>query len=118
MRKTNINFNINPNKWKLSKKEFGQFKKKYHHEERYQSFLDYLNDLYVYYLNDSGLSINSNNSEVTPETATYMWSQMQISFNNEPLYVWMHQKGGGEYNKIAFGTKREFDRMIISRLTN
>ncbi len=102
--------------WKLSKREFGQFRRKYNFEESYAGFLNYLNDLYVYYLDELGLSINSNGKPVEKELARYMWAQLGMTYNKEPLYVWMHQKGDGKFGNIAMGTLKVFDKEIITNL--
>jgi len=100
--------------WKISKREFGQFRKMYNLEVSYPEFQNYLNGLYVYYLNEIGLSINLNGTPVEKESAQYMWAQLDKTFNGKPLYVWMHQKGGGEYGNISLGTRKTFDKEIVT----
>ena len=96
------------------KREFGQFRKMYNLEVSYPEFQNYLNGLYVYYLNEIGLSINLNGTPVEKESAQYMWAQLDKTFNGKPLYVWMHQKGGGEYGNISLGTRKTFDKEIVT----
>ena len=56
-------------RWKLSKREFGQYRKRYELDVSYEDFLKYLDGLFVYYLNESGLSINLNGKPVEKELA-------------------------------------------------
>jgi hypothetical protein len=102
-------------KWKLSKREFGQYRRKWGFGVSYEDFLEYLDDLYVYYLNDLGLSINLNGKPVEKESAQYMWAQTDKTFNKEPLYVWMHQKRKGEFANISIGTRTMFDKEIACK---
>lgn len=99
-------------RWKLSKREFGQFRRRYGLDITYDNFLNQLNDLFVYYLSDSGLSVNPDGSEVRKESAHYMWAQINQTYNHEPLSAWMYQKGNGVFCNIAFGTRIEFDKEI------
>lgn len=101
-------------RWKLSKREFGQYKRIYEFDISYEDFLKYLDDLFVYYLNELGLSINLNGKPVEKELAQYMWAQLDKTYNKEPLYVWMHQKGDGKFGNIAFGTRTLFDKELIT----
>ena len=102
-------------RWKLSKREFGQFRRRYGLDIKYDNFLNQLNDLFVYYLNDSGLSVNPDGSEVRKESAHYMLAQINQTYNQEPLCAWMYQKGNGVFSNIAFGTRIEFDKEIATR---
>lgn len=99
-------------KWKLSKREFGQYRRRYRFDYSYENFLKHLDNLFVYYLNDSGLSINVDCSPVKKELAKYMWASLGISFEKDPLYVWMYQKGGGDFCCLTIGTKSEFDKNV------
>lgn len=101
-------------RWKLSKREFGQYKRKYALDVSYEDFRKYLDNLFVYYLNELGLSINLNDKPVKKESAQYMWAQLDKVYYKEPLYVWMHNKGKGEFGNIAFGTRMLFDKEIVT----
>ncbi len=101
-------------RWKLSKREFGQYKKKYKLDVSYEEFRKYLDGLFVYYLNESGSSIDSNGKPVEKELAQYMWAQLGKTYNKEPLFVWMHQKGNGKFGNIALGTRLLFDKELIA----
>ena len=101
-------------RWKLSKREFGQYRKKYAFDVSYEDFLKHLDGLFVYYLNELGLSINLNGKPVEKELAQYMWAQLDKTYNKEPLYVWMHQKGDGKFGNIALGTRLLFDKELIA----
>lgn len=105
-------------RWMLSKREFGQYKKEYELGVPYEDFRKYLDNLYVYYLNELGLSINLNGKPVKKEFAQYMWAQLGKTFNGEPLYVWMKQKGNGKFGNIVLGTRKTFDREIVNNLQN
>lgn len=105
-------------RWKLSKREFGQYKRKYALDVSYEDFRKYLDNLFVYYLNELGLSINLDGRPVKKESAHYMWAQLDKTFNKEPLYVWMHHKGKGEFGNIAFGTRMIFDKELITNHQN
>lgn len=100
-------------KWKLSKREFGQYRRKYKFDYTYEDFLKHLDSLFEYYLNDMGLSINNNGSPVKKELTKYMWAPLGITFEKEPLYVWMYQRGGGIFCCLTVGTKYEFDKEIV-----
>lgn len=101
-------------KWILSKREFGQYKRMYELEVKYEDFLNYLDGLHEYYLNELGSSINLNRKTVKKELAQYMWAQTDKIFQGEPLSVWMHQKGNGEFNKFSIGTRTVFDKEIVN----
>lgn len=114
MQQINVKVSYKNSIWKLSKREFGQFRRKYKLEVSYAEFLTCLNDLYIYYLNKLGLSINLNGTHVEKESAYYMWAQLDKTYNKEPLYVWMHQKGEGEFGNISIGTRKTFDIEIVT----
>lgn len=109
-----LKFKASPPKyqWKLSKREFGQYRKMYGFNVSYVDFLKQLNDLYVYYLNELGLTVNIDGSPVEKESARYMWAQLKKDFYKEPLYVWMYQKGEGEFGNIGLGTRMVFDKEL------
>lgn len=100
-------------RWKLSKREFGQFRRKYEIDITYEDFLGQLNSMFVYYLNGFGLSVDSNGSVIEKESALYMWAQLYQTYNKEPLCAWMYQKGNGVFHNITFGTRMEFDKEIM-----
>lgn len=100
-------------RWKLSKREFGQYKRKYALDISYEDFRKSLDNLYVYYLNELGLSINADGNPVEKETAQYMWAQLDKDFNKEPLFVWMRHKRQGEFCNITIGTRLIFDQKIV-----
>lgn len=104
--------------WKLSKREFGHFNSMYKLNEKYENFREYLDTLYVYYINNLGLSVNLDGFPVEKERAQYMWAQLNKSFNNEPLYVWMYQKGDGNFGNISIGSRIVFDNEIAKKNTN
>lgn len=114
MQQFKINLSQHHLRWKMSKREFGQFRRKYNLDVLYEDFLNYLDSLHVYYLNELGLSINTNGKPVEKELARYMWAQLGKTYNGEPLYVWMNQKGGGVFGNIAFGTRMIFDKELIT----
>ena len=111
-----IKFKVSPlnDGWKLSKREFGQYRKDYGLDITYANFINYLNDLRVYYLNEFGLSVNMDGSPVKKESAQYMWAQLEKKFNNEPLYVWMSRGGKGKFGNISIGTRIIFDKEIAN----
>lgn len=102
------------NVWKLSKRDFGQYRRKYGLNTSYLNFIKDLNVLHIYYLNEFGLSVNMDGSPVEKESAQYMWTQLEKKFNNEPLCVWMHQKGKGKFGNISIGTRTNFDKEIVT----
>ena len=112
MQQFKIKLSQQHHRWKLSKREFGQYKRKYAFDVSYEVFRKYLDNLHVYFLNELGLSINLNGEPVEKESAHYMWAQLDKTFNKEPLYVWMHQKGKGEFANIAIGTRIIIDKEI------
>lgn len=99
--------------WKLCKREFGQYKRKYELDISYEDFRKDLDNLHVYYLNELGLTINLDGKPVEKESAKYMWAQLDKTFKTEPLYVWMCHKGKGVFGNIALGTRIVFDKEII-----
>lgn len=101
--------------WKLAKREFGQYRRRYDFDFMYDDFQDYLDGLYGYYLDERGLSVNLDGEPVDKSSAQYMWAQLGISFNNEPLNVWMYKKNG-VFGNIMFGTKPLFDAIIVEYL--
>lgn len=101
-------------RWKLSKREFGRYRKKYEFDVSYEDFRKYLDGLFVYYLNEFGLSINLNGMLVEKELAQYMWAQLGKTYNKEPLFVWMHRKGDGKFGNIVIGTRLLFDKELIT----
>ena len=102
------------NIWKLSKREFGQYRKMYELHITYADFINHLNGLYIYYLNELGISVNIDGSPVEKELAQYMWAQLEKKFNNEPLYVWMSRRGKGKFGNISIGTRIIFDKEIAN----
>ena len=105
-------------RWMLSKREFGQYKKEYELGVPYEDVRKYLDNLYVYYLNELGLSIDFNGNPVEKDSAQYMWAQLDEFFNEEPLFVWMRHKGDGKFGNIVLGTRRKFDKEIVKNLQN
>lgn len=100
--------------WKLPNREFGQYRRQYKLDKSYEDMLEHLNGLQEYYLNDMGLSINLDGSSVEKETAIYVLAVLGLTYNNEPLYAWMHGNGKGEFHNIVFGTRKDFDKEIVS----
>lgn len=56
--------------------------------------------------------VDLNGSIVEKESAKYMWAQLEKKFDQEPLYVWMYQKGEGKFGNLCIGTFIEFNKEI------
>lgn len=104
--------------WKLSKREFGQFKRQYGNDLTYKDFQIQLDGLFVYFLNDFGLTVNPDGTLVDKNSARYILAQINQTHENEPLYAWMYQKGNGIFSNITFGTRIEFDKYIATKSGN
>ncbi len=100
--------------WKLSKCDFGQFRRQYKFDKSYKEMLEHLNGLQEYYLNDWGLSLNSDGLPVEKEHAKYVWASLGIDYMKEPLFAWMYGNDNGEFHNIFFGTRKDFDMEIVS----
>lgn len=120
--KKSLTFKVRSRKsvWKLPYDVFGHFRKKYDVEIALKDFQLILDNAYTYYLNEMGLSVNTDGSKVDESTAQYMWTQLEKckTTNGEQLYVWMIKKDSGTFGNIAFGTKTLFDEIIVESLKN
>ena len=118
--RNNLTFKIRPRKsvWKLPYDVFGHFRKNFGIEIALKDFQIILDNAYVYYLNEMGLSVNTDGSKVEKTSAQYMWTQLDKCKNaaGEQLYVWMIKKGRSSFGNIAFGTKSMFDATIVKNL--
>lgn len=99
---------------RLSSDAFHHAKEKYGIGMTCKELRKYLAKLHTYHLNDFGLSVNLDGSSVEIKTARYLWASLGINYNNEPLYAWMHGNGKGEFRNIVFGTRKDFDKEIVS----
>lgn len=98
---------------RLSTIGYKQLKKQYGVVMPYKELKMYLAS-YTHYLNDLGLSVNLDGSPVEIQTASYLWTSLSIDSKKEPLYAWMCRNNKGEFRNIVFGTRKKFDREIVS----
>ena len=106
--------------WKLPKDVFGHFRKDYNLDISYPEIVQVLKAVKIYYLNEDGLCVNSDGSNVNcadDPSARYMWALLDGYAANDrsPIYVWMQKKDNGEFKNIKFGTKTQFDRLIVKQ---
>lgn len=117
--KKNLTFKVRPRKsvWKLPYDVFGHFRKNFGVEIALKDFQIILDAAYTYYLNEMGLSVNTDDAKVD-KSVQYMWAQLDKckTAKGEPLYVWMTKKDNGTFGNIAFGTKTIFDAIIVENL--
>lgn len=78
---------------------------------------DTLNATKPYYLNEMGLSVNSDGSDVEKEEASYMWGLLKdwSTPDGEQLYVWEEKCPDGKFKYITFGTRKDFDMRIAQK---
>ncbi|MDY6370718.1 MAG: hypothetical protein SPL12_00275 [Bacteroidales bacterium] len=118
--KNNLTIKLRPRKnvWKLPYDVFGHFRKKFDIEIALKDFQVILDTTYAYYLNEMGLSVNTDGAKVDKLSAQYMWAQLDKckTATGENLYVWMTKKDNGTFGNIAFGTKAMFDANIVESL--
>ena len=78
---------------------------------------DTLNATKPYYLNEMGLSVNPDGSDVEKEEASYMWGLLKdwSTPDGEQLYVWEEKCPDGKFKYITFGTRKDFDMKIAQK---
>lgn len=78
---------------------------------------DTLDNTKPYYLNEMGLSVNPDGSDVGKKEASYMWGLLKdwSTPEGEQLYVWEKKcPRDGKFKYITYGTRKDFD-MVIAR---
>lgn len=107
-------------KWKVSHREFGQFKRKYGFYVLQKKFHDDLDNAHLYYLNEMGLTIHANRKKVEELSAQYMWAQLEgyRTQDGEPLYAWMKSDGKGGFKCIQIGPRGVFDAIIARKIAS
>lgn len=104
-------------RWKLPTDVFGYYKKTFILDNlKYDEFRDHLNGLHDYYLNEYGLSVNPDGSPIDIYKAQFVWADLGIMYNGEPLFVWMRKKNKGGFYKISIGNRISFDTEICRGL--
>ena len=73
-----------------------------------------------YYLNELGLSVLADGTEVGKANASYMWGILKgwETPKGEQLYVWMYKKSDGKFKYISYGTRKDFDLVIAKSAVN
>ena len=74
-----------------------------------------------YYLNDMGLSVYPNGSDVEKKEALYMWGLLKdwSTPDGEQLYVWEKKcPHDGKFKNIRYGTRKDFDKVVAQRINN
>lgn len=81
---------------------------------------DVLRKTKPYYLNEQGLSVFSDGSEVGKDKAYYMWGILKgwETPEREQLYVWMYKMNDGKFKYISYGTRNDFDLVIAKSAVN
>ena len=71
-----------------------------------------------YYLNEMGLSVYADGSEVRKSDASYMWGILKgwVTTDEEQLYVWTIKGADGKFKYINYGTRKDFDRVVAKRI--
>lgn len=81
---------------------------------------DVLRKTKPYYLNEHGLSVFADGTEVDKDKAYYMWGILKgwETSKSEQLYVWMYKDSDGKFKYISYGTRKDFDLVIARNAAN
>lgn len=116
----NILVKATKHNWKLPKDVFGHYKKDYYIKEKYEDFLNKLDNCWIDYLNELGYTVNFDGTAVGKATAQYMFANTgyYLPDSKEPLCAWMHRKQGGNFGDILMGTRKMFEKEILLKRNN
>lgn len=72
----------------------------------------------TYYLNKRGLSVEMNEDKVTELNAFYQFAPIEgyKGRKGEPIFAWSEKKKDGKFCFAKFGTRYDFDLMIVKGL--
>lgn len=72
----------------------------------------------TYYLNEYGLTIQMNGKRVTKQDSTYQFARLDeyTKGNREPIFAWSKKKKDGEFGCANFGTRYDFDCIIVDSI--
>lgn len=72
----------------------------------------------TYYLNKYGLTIQMNGKRVTKQDSTYQFARLDeyTKGNREPIFAWSKKKRDGGFGCANFGTRYDFDCIIVNSI--
>lgn len=79
---------------------------------------DFLEHTKTYYLNKNGLTIETSRERVAILNSTYQFARLDgyLKDNKEPIFAWSKKKNDGEFGFANFGTRYDFDRVIVDSI--
>lgn len=79
---------------------------------------DFLEHTKTYYLNRYGLTIELNEKRVVKTNSTYQFARLDgfIKKNGEPIFAWSEKKKNGVFGCAHFGTRYEFDCIVVDSM--
>lgn len=111
-----IKLNRRKTKWSITK-SLKNLKAIYKPTVTMKELEDTLDNTKPYYLNNMGLSVNTDGSAVGENEASYMWGILKdwLTPDGEQLYVWEKKcSRDGKFKYIRYGSRKDFD-MVIAR---
>lgn len=103
-------------KWPFSKEKVKRFNELCNKKVSEEELHEQLERAHIYYLDKHGLSIE-NNTIINVQNAKIKLAELDSHTSEyKHIYAWMRKQEDGTYRNIAFGTRYEFDKMIIGHL--
>ena len=105
-------------KWKFSRDQVKRFNELCDTNIGIKELHRVLESTKEYYLNEYGLTSNGGKTIVVEQVAAYMWMQLKdfVTKTKEPVNVWMYSDGVGGFKNIKFGSRYDFDNVVLKGL--
>jgi len=101
-------------KWPFSKDKVKRFNELCSNKVSEEELHELLEKAHIYYLDRHGLSI-ANNTIINAQDAKIKLAELDVhTSENKHIYVWMRKQEDGDFRNITFGTRYNFDKMIVS----
>ena len=102
-------------KWSFSKDKVKRFNELCSNKVSEEELHELLEKAHIYYLDRHGLSI-ANNTIINAQDAKIKLAELDVhTSENKHLYAWMRKQEDGDFRNITFGTRYDFDKMIVSQ---
>lgn len=103
-------------KWSFSKDKVKRFNELCSNKVSEEELHELLEKAHIYYLDRHGLSI-ANNTIIDARDAEFKMAELDShASEHRHIYAWMHRQEDGDYRNIVFGTRYDFDKMIVSHV--
>lgn len=101
-------------KWPFSKDKVKRFNELCSNKVSEEELHELLEKAHIYYLDRHGLSI-ANNTIINAQDAKIKLAELDVhTSENKHIYAWMRKQEDGDFRNITFGTRYNFDKMIVS----